>query len=223
MKKSKQTIIDVDGQVFRSQYACEVYTRQLIEKIGYTDSVQRTSEESMAYFKSLCERHPHSSSKMRDCVDFRIGKDPFTQRGYGLSVIHADGSVKPISWRMCVTGKGKSTSTLFNASLRHSVSDQIWAFKQRVDVSSCVLCGCSLVCQPYHVDHDNPTFMALVQDFVVKNNVCIPSTYGKTCAYAPMFKPEDAWIGDLFAKHHETHATLRIVCVSCNLTRPKKG
>ena len=39
--------------------------------------------------------------------------------------------------------------------------------------------------------------------------------------FSRLFKDEDAWIGNLFKPYHLQHATLRVLCETCNLTRKK--
>lgn len=55
-----------------------------------------------------------------------------------------------------------------------------------------------------------------------KETIIMPIEYDKKdITYETLFKDEDAWIGNLFKPYHLQHATLRVLCETCNLTRKK--
>ena len=43
----------------------------------------------------------------------------------------------------------------------------------------------------------------------------------KDITFETLFKEEDTWIGKLFELYHLQHASLRVLCETCNLTRKK--
>ena len=144
------------------------------------------------------------------------------KRGLALNIVNNDNTYTEISWRICVTGTGKSQKTLFNSALRQCISYQIKEFRYASDLSYCRECNCSLDDKTPHIDHDEIQFIKLVEDFIELNQLIIPTKYNKKdITFEPLFKDEDIWIGNLFKSYHLQHASLRILCSTCNLTREK--
>jgi len=215
----------INGLIFKSQNECETYTRKILTDIGVTNSLKKYNTEYFDYFISLCKRHPHSNEKLKQFVDFQICRDALNPRGMALNIINDDGSSTEISWKICVTGKAKTSKSKFNAALRQCISNQIKDFRNKSDLSFCKECKCSLFQNISHIDHYEPQFAQLVDDFVDLNKeliVSIPTEYKKKeITFETLFKDEDSWIGKLFEEYHLKNATLRVLCEKCNITRAK--
>jgi hypothetical protein len=218
----KQIIIG--NKTFKTQTECEKYTRSILTELGITDSVKIKNEEYFNFLILLCRRHPHHIDKLNKFVDFQIYQDSLNKRGLALNIVNNDNTYTEISWRICVTGISKSSKTLFNSALRQCISYQIKEFRDASDLSYCRECKCSLDNKTPHIDHDEIQFIKLVEDFMElnKETIIMPIEYDKKdITYETLFKDEDAWIGNLFKPYHLQHATLRVLCETCNLTRKK--
>ena len=215
----KQPIV-VGNVSFKTQTECEKYTRNILNELGSTDSVKLKNEQSFNFLVSLCKRHPNCIEKLLHFNDYQIRCDALNKTAMALFIENTDGSLTEISWRICVTGKYKSIKTLFNSALRERIEPQILDYKNKTDLSYCRKCNCSLTIP--HIDHDEPQFQQLVDDFVDLNIIQIPTEYNKKdVTFQPLFTTKDVWVGELFETYHFENATLRVLCQTCNLTRKK--
>ena len=218
----KQIIIG--NKTFKTQTECENYTRSILTELGITDSVKIKNEEYFKFLFLLCKRHPHHIDKLNKFVDFQIYQDALNKKALALNIINNDKTYTEISWRICVTGTGKSSKTLFNSALRYCITYQIKEFRDASDLSYCRECNCFLIDKTIHIDHYETQFIKLVEDFMElnKETIIMPSEYNKKeLTFETKFKDEDIWIGKLFEQYHSENATLRVLCETCNLTRKK--
>lgn len=219
----KQIIIG--NMIFKTQKECENYTRKILTELGITDSVKEKNNEYFNFLLLLCERHPYYSEKFEKFIDFQIVTNALNIRGLALNLVNNDGTFTEISWKICVSGKCKTTEALFNSALRQCISNQIKNFKDITDLSYCRECDCSLIEKTPHIDHYEIQFKQLVEDFLKVNKEIIknlPNEYDKKeITFETLFKDNDSWIGNLFEKYHLDNATLRVLCETCNLTRKK--
>jgi len=207
---------------FKSQTELVNYTRTILTDIGVTLSVALKNQDHLHFLFALCQRHPSQESKLSKFIDFKIQNNVLNPNGLALVIINNDCTQTEISWRLCVTGVKTSVKTMFYGALRQSISMQIKEFKDNTDVSNCKECNCALDLS-YHIDHHEKQFIELVHNFMeAHKEVIIPSAYiKKPITFETLFDVQDKWIGELFQKYHLLHATLRVLCVNCNLTRPK--
>ena len=213
--------IIINNKIFNTQKECENYTRMILTELNITDSVKLKNNEYFNYLISLCKRHPHYNEKFKNFIDFNISNDALNKKAFALNIINNDNTLTEISWRICVTGKGKTSKTEFNSALRECIINQIFNFKNNSDLSYCTICNCSLIDKIIHVDHEKQ-FNQLVNEFIKINEIIIPNKYDKKdITFERLFTDDDKWIGKLFEIYHLEHATLRIVCSTCNLTRKK--
>lgn len=214
-------MIIINGIHHKSQKACEEYVRSRLYSIGITSSLTQTSPLDLPYFYELCTRHPNASDNLRSFFDFAIRSDLLNKKAMALDIINIDGSITEISWKKCVTGKAETIKSKFCSALRHSILKQISDFRSSSDATTCEMCNVSLLDTPFHVDHVIH-FAKLVEDFLemYTGTFDIPVQYDKEpLTYLTMFRNEDKMISDLFQEYHLQHASLRILCVKCNLTR----
>ena len=208
---------------FNSQSACEKRTMEILNELGITDSVKLISEEHFIYLKLLCERHPRHLDKLNNFVDFQIKQ---SGTGLELNIVYDDDTStgKSISWRKCVTGKGSSPKASCNDALRECISSQIKKFRDASDLSYCRECNCSIDdINPPHIDHHEPQFAQLVEEFIELKSIIIPTKYDKQAfKNKTIFKADDyIRIGKPFERYHLDHAILRVLCEKCNTTREK--
>jgi hypothetical protein len=214
--------ITLGEKTFKTQSECEQYTRSVLTELGVTSSVKNQNKKHFDFLLLLCKRHPFHIKKLIDFVDFKISYDLINKRALSLAIINSNNTITEIAWRTCVTGKGKSEKTLFNAALRKSVSNQIQEFRSKSNTIHCPECKNFLSDMPNHVDHHEPQFAELVEKFVDSKEIIMPRKYTKDeKTFETLFYDEDIWIGDSFQIYHSEHARLRIICEKCNLTRRK--
>lgn len=216
--------IIIGNKTFKTQTECEKYTRSILTELGITNSVKNQNDEYFNFLILLCKRHPQHVNKLNKFVDFQIYQDALNKRGFALTIVNNDNTYTEISWRICVTGRGKTSKSLFNSALRHCISYQIKEFRDASDLSYCRECNCSLYDKIPHIDHNEIQFIKLVEDFMElnKETIIIPIEYNKKdITFETLFKEDDEWIGKLFESYHLQNATLRVLCETCNLTRKK--
>jgi hypothetical protein len=127
-----------------------------------------------------------------------------------------DDTFTSISWRTCVTGKGNPIKTLFQSALRLCIEPQILVFRDNSDISYCIGSNSNMDEKKVHIDHEIH-FVQLVEEFMKLHLEYSKIKFSHKCK----FTDSDSYIGDLFAEYHSIHAKLRVLCESCNLTRPK--
>jgi hypothetical protein len=219
MKKT----IKIGDKTFSSNAECERYTRSLITEMGITKSVKQNNMNTFKYLLNLGERHHNYEEKFERFIDFEIRVDIMNKKGLALFIVNNDRTITEISWKKCITGKTTPIRDLFISSLRESIYPQISHYRENTDLSYCRICDCSLIDKLIHIDHYEPQFAELINNFLeIHNGLVIPTKYDKNkITYHTKFKEQDEWIGDKFAKYHLEHATLRVLCESCNIKRPK--
>jgi hypothetical protein len=218
-----KTEIKVGTQTFKTQKELENYTRSLLREMGPTNSVKLKKDEYFNFLILLIQRHPHCDEKLEKFVDLHICYDSMNKQALALNIINNDNSLTEISWRVCVSGKGKCVKTNFAQALRYYILSQIFDFKNSSDLSYCRLCQSSLLEKKIHIDHYVKQFSEIVQNFIdINKEIIIPTMYDKeNLTFRIIFKDKDAWIGKLFEKYHYKYSTLRVLCETCNLTRGK--
>lgn len=202
-------------RMFATQKEAEEYVRALIQKIGLRSSVKTYNEDLFCSLLDVLHRHPDSENKLDDMVDISIVRNKLNRNAYEIHIIKTD-SVEDISWRQCISGKGKSC---YKSALRYSIEDQIQLFKKTNNIDKCTLCGKSTNRKP-HVDHIIH-FEKLIQDFNSTNGMAIPTQFNESNdgTNRKNFTPEDELYANAWKEYHKNNAQLRILCSKCNLTR----
>ena len=219
--KPKFTICDIP---FTSVKECENYVRKILMETDETNSVQEKNLEAFNFLVELAKRHPSYEKKFRDFKDFKINRNALQQHKFELNIINNDDSITTISWITCCSGKPKPIKELFSEALRTSVRQQIIDFRRSANLSQCKLCSCTLLDKEIHIDHHEPHFCEIVKNFmkIYKDEIIIPERYDNMeNTNELVFKEADNWIGELFSKYHLDNATLRVLCMNCNLSRAK--
>jgi len=208
---------------YKTQKECENHVRQQLAAVGITKSVRKRNPQMYDFLILLCQRHPRHLDKLKSVADFEVCETALQKNALALNIINHDGTITEISWRICVTGVAKSPHTKFASALRQSVDRQIQEYKESpsTNMNVCSLCSQSLRNKIPHIDHITH-FEKLIRDFREINTFDTPDEYNKRpITYKTIFRPCDEWIGDLFYDYHAQHATLRVSCADCNLTRTK--
>ena len=204
------------NKIYSSKKAFERYARDLIyEKIGICESVKNTE-----YYDELIEllkRHHEFEDKSKNMIDLTIRKNSV---GNGLEIHFVDkyNNYTDISWRTAIKGKARSVQQNFTNALRETIFNQIMDFKKN-NINVCELCHSSEEVE-YHADH-KIHFEKLVFDFLDKNKLPVPKTFGDTTdgRNRTIFLKQDEQFKLSWENYHKDNAVLRILCKDCNLSR----
>ena len=215
--------VHIADLVFSTKKAAEDYVRKLLVEIGFCSSVKARGHDYFDVLLAVASRHPNHTEKLIDVVDFSVQRNVMNPKAYELYVLNSNGKRTDISWRICVSGKPKSTKTDLYSAMRYSVEDHIAAYRHDCITLHCALCASSIADCMYHVDHV-VHFEKLVIDFLnAQPKASVPSEFMecKDGTNRYVFKAEDQAFSDAFYMYHKEHAMLRKVCPKCNMTRPK--
>jgi len=207
------SIMDIGTIHFTTKKQLEQYIKHIISTIGRCSSLLHS--EHYPFFLELLQRHPRYPEKFQNMIDISIQPNIITPQYLELRLINTDGTTDDISWKQCVSGKPRNP---FHSALRVAVDDQILSFRQ----SQSMICAiCNIVdANEYHVDHVMH-FEQIKYDFLQINQSTPPTVFQNTRDNRKAFTEDDKEYENQWKLYHKTHATLRILCRSCNLTRPK--
>lgn len=214
----------LNHQTFRTQREAQDFVRTLLHSISETNSVKQGHKDDYTTLCALVERHPESSTKLRNMCDLGIRRNRMNPRCMEMYVVYKDGAIEDISWVKCISGKPTSVDHDFRAALRCSVEGQIHTWRKVSKSQYCDLCQTWLQGTPWHVDHVIH-FQKLAADFVAEYGICVPNKYDDHSdgSNRAVFRQCDEHIAAKFGEYHQAHAKLRALCSHCNLTRPKWG
>jgi len=204
--------MDIGSKHFTTKKQLEEYTRHLISTIGICSSL--LYNEHYPFFLELFQRHPRYPEKIQNMIDISIQPNKITPQYLELHLLHSDGTTDDISWKQCVSGKARNP---FHCALRVAVDDQIMSFRQSHHMI-CDICN-KIDANEYHVDHVIH-FEHIIFDFLQTNQLTPPTVFQNTYDNRKAFTDNDKEYENQWKLYHKTHAILRILCRSCNLTRP---
>lgn len=176
------------------------------------------------------EGHLNAKHKLRKAINYiYVDKNKYGITRFMLKYL--DGTEDDFSYISCIDNLGKETEEARksrirkkkNSAYRLSIKDQIQEFRNN-SYNICELCGNSSINTIFHVDHKNPTFAQLIEDFENIVNVSIPEEFIDidTTSYEHgrhMFREEDRKYCEWWKDYHKKCANLQILCSKCNLTR----
>jgi hypothetical protein len=169
-------------------------------------------------------RHPQADNKLNGMTDLKVKHNSLNNNCYEVNVIYNDGSIKDISWILCITGKEKNQYSLLMSALRYSIQDQILTFKENQFIGKCELCLKHLT-NDVHIDHVI-LFKIIVENFHKQNpNLSQPVTFedARDGSNRAVFSKTDELYEYAWKEYHKEHAILRVLCAKCNLQRSKKA
>ncbi len=201
---------------FKTKTALTEYTKNAINATGLCYSLKTKNISLYTFLLDLFSRHPEYPNKISNMIDIFIDRNKMNPSYFALYIRRADGTSEDISWRCCVDGKAKDG---LNAAMRAAVSDQIIVFKNSHEFC-CEICNCrDGTSKDFHVDHILP-FRDIKKNFL-ELHPNRPKIFGSNQYYLACFRAEDKEYEELWTAYHKKHATLRILCAKCNLTRPR--
>lgn len=223
----KKPVIILD-KIFPTQKDFEIYVRKIIyEDIGICNDIKNTYPDKYYILIKILERHPKFSSKTENMCNIKIVYDTLNTTALKTMIINNDGRVVDISWRCAITGKPKSKKHELMSAMRSSIDSQINQFRRKNNNDCCQLCDKTTKLQVDHNDEKDVAFDELALNFInfIKQNtdIEIPNKFGELNddTHRRTFLEKDTIFKDMWLKYHKDHAILRILCKTCNISRPK--
>ena len=159
---------------FKSKKQCKNDTRDIINKLGCCvidkDHIYIYIYNNL--FDNLLKNH--SEYEIKKCVGiacFIIRNDPIVKKAYQMSIDRIDNSSIIFSWVYCCQFKPRTISQILDSAMRNTISIDTIQYKQSQDELICNYCKTTNEpYENYRVDHDNPSFKTLQNDFLQTTN-----------------------------------------------------
>ena len=132
-----------------------------------------------------------------------------------------DESIIDFSWVYCCQFKIRPSTTDLYTAMRQAIAPDMIKFKKEQFELQCSLCQVSdLDYSDYHVDHNEPPFRTIRDNFISLPGSLIPLNFG-SCpqTYASVFRDDDIDFKNNWIKFHNDSCTLQILCRECNLKK----
>ena len=210
---------------YKTQGEFEKYVKKIIyEDIGICNDVKNAYPDKYYILIKILERHPDFNSKTENMCNIKIMYDTLNKKALKTLIVKNDGNNIDISWRCAISAKHKSKKHELMSAMRSSIDSQIKQFKKDHYNDGCQICGNIERLDVDHNDTKNSAFDELVSNFIKKNNdLEIPDKFGELNddTHRRRFLEKDTDFKDKWLKYHNEHASLRMLCHHCNISRPK--
>jgi hypothetical protein len=206
---------------FKTKKECETYTRNIINSLG----ICKINKEHtyFSFFDDLLKNHPSYDDKKGIGIDyFYIEPNPFVKKYYQMMIKRLDGSEIDFSWVYCCQFKERTTRDYLLRSMREAIKNDTIQYKQKQSKLICNFCKTeNELYENYHVDHHNPSFQIIKDNFLLTKNQ-IPLSFGECKIYnVPIFKDEDKDFKNEWLDYHTKNCNFQILCRDCNLRKTK--
>jgi hypothetical protein len=211
---------------FKTIKSAQVHTRGVIKTAwqkrasngAATVSVQ---DPDFEFFQSFIQNHPNKHSKFvgAGVCGFEVRENRMAQGAFGMYANVVGPGLVDFSWLVCCGFKPRALSGLLSA-MRMAVRPSMLKFRKHA-LPACVLCPAGSPATLLHVDHAAPSFRELSAAFITATT---PPTEFDSHAdlHMKVFRREDQVYTWNWQRNHDEHATLRMLCPTCNLTRQRK-
>jgi hypothetical protein len=206
-------------KIYKTQAEFEAFVKNLIyNDIGICDDIKNTHPFHYNTLIEILKRHPNYYNKTINMCNLKIVRNALNPNCLGIIIINNDLSETDISWKIAVSGRLKSYKKVLMSAMRSSIDNQIYVFRASNE-KKCVLCGNT---EKLHVDHIIH-FDEIALNYIESKNRIIPNSFGETNdgTYRKCFLEQDSDFKNEWVNYHYKHATLRILCQTCNLKRNK--
>jgi hypothetical protein len=209
---------------FNTKKDCENYTRNILNEIGFNEI--RNTHKHFEFFNNLIKNHPDYETKKGPGINyFYITPNRMNRKYKELRIKRLDNSDIDISWRYCCEFKIRTNYYYLTQAMRTVIRDDIIVYKQQQQRKHGLFCN---YCQNrnesyenYHVDHDNPSFQELKDNFLRINTHNIPNLFADYKKFnLTTFRKEDKQFENAWITYHNQNCNLQILCRNCNLTKP---
>jgi len=217
----RKPIIFLD-KTYKTQGEFESFVKNLIyNNIGICDDIKNMHPSHYITLIEVLKRHPDYISKIQNMCKIKIIRDTLNINALKIIIIKTDESEIDISWKIAITGKPKGNKHELMSAMRSSVDEQIFQFRKD-NAEKCVLCPNTDKLHVDHIIHFDEialNFINIMED----KNINIPNTFGDTNddTHRRCFLETDNTFKNEWIDYHYKHATLRMLCQTCNLTRTK--
>jgi hypothetical protein len=210
----------IGSKGFKTKKDCETYTRNIVNELK-TSRITKTNEY-FNFFNDLIKNHPEYDSKIGCGIDyFFIQPNVLNKKTYQTMIKRLDESIIDFSWVYCCQFKVRSSTSSLITAMRQAIAPDMIKFKREQTELKCCLCKAStLDYSDYHVDHNDPPFRTIRDNYTSLHELLIPSNFD-SCpqTYLTVFKEEDNIFKTNWIKYHNENCTLQILCRDCNLKK----
>ena len=212
-------IYKIGNLEFKSKKSCLDFTRNIIISLGCC--IINKDHEKYNFFSDLINNHPESKEKIGCGIDyFYIQENVLTKRPTHMMIKRLDNTTIDFSWVYCCEFKKRPHARDLSNAMRYAISNDIKDFRNK----SALICSyCKLdtgVELDYHVDHDDPPFRKLKDDFLKENTLKIPTTFAShEYWFLTIFREDDKAFKNSWIDYHNKHCKLQILCKTCNLKK----
>lgn len=212
---------------YRSKEAVRDVCRNIVQRYGTNGDI--TNPDDDLFLRQLLARHPEYDLKRGNGIaHFRvIAHTSHGRKSTGLALVRLDGETVDFSWNSCLTPPTHRSQVL--DALRRSIVDQVAAARAAVLGSGRPLV-CSVTNTPIlsvaelHMDHANPTFLELAEQFIARHGGVsafrILPDAGAGITYTEL---EDKALEGRWQDYHQERAVLRPVLKRVNLSDLRRG
>jgi hypothetical protein len=199
------------------------YVGELIMTIQECSSLKNIHPDAFLFFKQLLQRHPYKETKgVSKIIDIEIKKYALTRKVIGYSDFQIvmklnDNTSDSISWVKSCNKQDNPVGQKLRWAMRLAIRPQILEFKTQNKKTSCELCNTT---KELSVDHIIK-FRTLCTDFVDMHQE-YPNLFDRNKFAQEVFRKCDAVYEQKWLDYHKTNATLRILCVTCNIGLEEK-
>jgi hypothetical protein len=208
----------IGSREFRSKEQAKAAIREVLYRYELGESTNETDRE---FLSDLLRLHPDAGRKIGAGIkQFQVRNNTGTR---GFWVVRRDGTETDFSFLECL-GASSHTQKVRDA-MRHAIADQRDEFRNKVFAAgdaTCAITGVLLAHDTCHVDHFDPTFEVLADEFA----------FGEGGYEAVEVVSEDGMIGSRLVdgrlqkswqEFHRTRARLRLVTKEANLGLLRRG
>jgi len=210
---------------YKTQGEFEKFVKKIIyNDIGLCNDIKNTNKDKYYKLIEILKRHPEFNSKTKNMCNIKIANDTLNKKALKTLIIKNDGTEVDISWRCAITGKHKSEKHELISAMRSSIDKQIHQFKIENKNKCCQICGNSERLDVDHNDTKNSAFDELVFNFIKENtDIEKPDEFGELNdnTHRRRFLEKDNKFKDRWIEYHYQNASLRMLCHTCNISRPK--
>jgi hypothetical protein len=207
--------------VFDSKKAAEDAVRGVAN--GATLDVPLTGA-AKELIMALLERHPEAARKIGEGVaGFVVRINSYGQRGF--YILRQTGKIEDFSWTKCITPPRPIDRV--RSALRSYVQDQKREARDRHfganQTALCQLTGCQIMLANCHVHYEQPSFAALVDEFLIEQRITAEQVefVRRPGVEGPQLAEAWVWLGAAFSPYHRTNARLLVVHGSEHLQLPR--
>jgi hypothetical protein len=207
---------------FRTKKECQEYTRNIINNLGCC--IINKEHKQFIFFNNLIKNHPDYDNKIGVGINyFYIQPNPLNKKTYQIMIKRLDDSEIDFSWLYCCQFKERTNTDDLIRSMRTAIKDDIIKYKQKHIKLICNFCKTdNQVYENYQVDHHNPSFQILKDNFLQLTKNRIPSSFTDCKIYKlTIFKDEDVEFKNEWVDYHNNNCNLQILCRDCNLRKKK--